>query len=682
MSIPNGIQPIFLGYDDEVTTFTGSVEIEGNLTVDGNETIKGTLYGRGAVFSAPIYAPSFVPSGGGPSGPGAFTTLSSTSTTTLGTSNASVTTSHNTLDDGTTGAFTSQGFTQLGLTDGRVVTKNNVLDDSAGAMTVNGAFTSQGFTQLGLTDGRVVTKNNVLDDGSGDATFANMVTIKSGHGVVLNNAGNTFGSTIEASTLTANRVLLVPDASGTIALSGGAGSFTTLTSTGATSLATSSGTVVTKFNTLDNGSGIVTINDQTNNASTTSLSVLAPNIGAHLTQLTVGTSNSTRNAAVLSYTNVSAGSTSNSLNLAIVGSTGITINGSGVVSTANNTLDNGSGASSFVSVTSTSEIINATVNNPFTINDTRTASTTMVNLNSSATTSATANLILGNTSTLTTANNYAYIGWNNVGGSGSTSNTVQFGINNAAANSSIGLQCAGTGVNTISGGTASLPAVYVVGPFVGISPTPGNGQLVVSDSANGIGSDQELWLGADHTAHTSFIQSFHQGSGVSNLNLNINGGNVNIAGNGGDLITNNAPHVGISFLPNCYYANITAAGGTCTLTAGGVARGMTLASNTISINTATLANSQYFRVRVTFTAVATLGTSYTLSLVGTNTTWINTGVTNPQFVGNPTVTGNYTLTGEAVFHPTVGITTTTIQCSTTGYATGSQAGLIYIEQIV
>lgn len=288
----------YLGLDGETSLEVnglGNVVVPGTLNIGTNSTLVNSA-SSAVSLTLPATSGTIALVGGG--GAGSFTTLTSTGATSLATSTGSVTTKNNTLDNGSgnatiagtlgvTGVLTtSAGITDTGPLSTTAITSTSITNSgtmSSGATTVSGALTATSFTGASA----------VAASFPSGLSSNSAIALLGGNSASFNNSGNTFATNVSANSgLTGNTGVSLPLTSGTLLVSGGpvtggAGSFTTLTSTGTTSLATSSGTTTTKNQTLDDGSGNATISNVLTLSNTSPL--ILTNTGTNLAAPSVTT---------------------------------------------------------------------------------------------------------------------------------------------------------------------------------------------------------------------------------------------------------------------------------------------------------------------------------------------------------------------------------------------------------
>jgi len=316
------------------TTTIATLSVSGTLTSIGN-----TLLGDTSGSTVKTYNNTLDDGSGNVSIIGTLNastvttpTLTVTGNTLLANSSgATLKTFHNTLDDGTGNATiigtlnangginTNNANINLGsgtLTANTIDVTNLSLSNTlqltsvtvTGSGTVDGIFTVYGNTLLGNTSGSTVkTFHNTLDDGSGNTIIVGNTSITGALSVTSN---VTINGTLTASATTVSGLTN----SGNETISG------TFTTTGNALLANASGnTVKTYHNTLDDGSGNVTISGNTSIVGALSASAT-----------TLGSLNVTGNTSLV-------GTLTTTGNTLLANASGNT------VKTYNNTLDDGSG---------------------------------------------------------------------------------------------------------------------------------------------------------------------------------------------------------------------------------------------------------------------------------------------------------------------------------------------------
>jgi hypothetical protein len=325
------------------------------------------------------------------------------------------------------------------ITDiGVVTTTHNILDNGgsatfAGAVTINTSTANQlliengGTTYFNVNAAAVTTNHNTLDDGTGNVSIAGTTTIT---------ATNT--ATLNVKTASAN-VFTVDTSTPAVTLLGSSATMLVVKSGTATALTvnTSTSAVTTKNNTLDNGSGNVTIVGNITQTGSTTLSTGTGNISLNgsiitniaqtgSTTLSTGTGNISLNGSIITNiaqtgsTTLSTGTGAISLN----GATTISNNSLTIIESTNGTavllnLENSStGASSAVEVIFTSgngtSLVSGNLtftsagfglNEPLTLTATAAAATTLLSLNNTSTSTSSTSAIsfeAGNGSSSTT----------------------------------------------------------------------------------------------------------------------------------------------------------------------------------------------------------------------------------------------------------------------------------------
>ena len=222
--------------------------------------------------------------------------------------------------------------------------------------------TTSGLRVMGTT---VRTTNSVLDDSNGNLMAAGVV-LGSGTAPLAFPAHSVgFGGLSAGSTYAGVSVV---NGGGYIQAS------STSSTVGPLVLNSAGGSVLTLHNVLDDGSGNMTLNNNSTNSVSMPLQLYQASIpvGGY-TQLIVGQANNTNQAGILRFNNVGASTSTNNVSLQVAGgSQYISVAGGGTVKTLNNTLDDGSGNASYMGTLSTSgtltggqlAISNPAVNSP------------------------------------------------------------------------------------------------------------------------------------------------------------------------------------------------------------------------------------------------------------------------------------------------------------------------------
>lgn len=216
-------------------TVTGNTILEQNLTVDGNEVIDGNLTVLGTINGGGGGTNVTTTTINNDTLPASFTTLTSSSTTSLATSNGTVTTQFNTLDNGTNGHMT--------LADGITIT-GNTITNSTGAVSTLPSTT--GTLALVPASGSYVT-TTTLDN---DTLPASLTTLATSGDITASGRGIFSGWGGSSSVANAQ-----------IGVSGGVANiqgFAASTGTINLQLNANGGSVLTEYNIMDDGSGNIT----------------------------------------------------------------------------------------------------------------------------------------------------------------------------------------------------------------------------------------------------------------------------------------------------------------------------------------------------------------------------------------------------------------------------------------
>lgn len=264
------------------------------------------------------------------------------------------------------------------------------------------------------------------------------------------------------------------------------------------------GTVATKNIVLDNGGlSAATIPGSANVAAATWFEA-ALSVGGFLQNL-LGVSNTLNNAGAVTFVNNGgAGSTANTVGLALAGhGNGISVDGNNVVTTTNNILDSNGVTTSVVPGT---------------------ASTTIAQWYEPLL--ATSNFVATQLGAANTANNSAFFLFANTGGTGSTSNQLQIGVNGHPASFNI----AGTGRISTPNTVLDDGAGAIVQNLTGSASTAAIESLEASLSG---GNFMKWILGAATSATNAAFMQFTNTGGTGSTSNSVS---IGVQGNSGLVV--------------------------------------------------------------------------------------------------------------------------------------------------
>jgi hypothetical protein len=320
----------------------GTTQLTGNVTINGELLLPHIQSGTGTLVSLALNTSNEVVVGS-ESGGGTVSSVSTSDSNLVLTPDPIITTgtiaiaSHPSFS-----GLTTTGTTSLASTTASSLTVTG--GSSFSTVSASGASTMAGISATGLTmTGAIASGTNSIT--AGPASFS-----------TLSASGTSTLAGVSATGLTMSGAI----ASGTNSISAGPGSFSTLSASGASTLAgvsatglTMTGAIAAGTNSITGGAGsfstLVASGASSMNAG---LTVKAPGAGTSSSQLTVVDATNTNYVLHIGPNHSNAQSIIQSQTLT-VGFNNLALNPlGGSVTTFSNTLDNGSGGSSFGSLTS------------------------------------------------------------------------------------------------------------------------------------------------------------------------------------------------------------------------------------------------------------------------------------------------------------------------------------------